>query len=328
MRMSTRETYLRILTGFLLVAGVFAYGVMGRAPVVIAGLALVFTVLYIHSKWHLWKPLTVAPYGVKLLKLLGGTFVSQLVVCGVIYLCGRGVGNLLEIGTADQLSVVDVIGLGALLATGLALGHACNVVARQKVVAEHSISVSAPEPDSPYRMIFDPEPLTLDNFYTGLWKRLVEVNPASSELIAQTEERLGITLPPLLRRLYEKQNGGMCDNLWVPAVPNPSDNFKDWRGVFAHDYCYLLPLEKLDRLYASYRDFLSEEEIEERDDIPTHAKKMIVLAQRYMDTTYLDYSEPGAPRVGIVDFDGINKCDVRFNDFDTFFAALKRGEIE
>jgi hypothetical protein len=73
---------------------------------------------------------------------------------------------------------------------------------------------------------------------------------------------------------------------------------------------------------------MDEDEIAQDNSIPKDAKRYIILCKRYLDTTFLDYSKSSTnPRVGIVDFEGIDKMDVWFDSFDAFFAALRRGEL-
>lgn len=59
---------------------------------------------------------------------------------------------------------------------------------------------------------------------------------------------------------------------------------------------------------------------------------MIVLAQWYRETLFLDYDQPGAPRAFYTDFDrydvnGNRGAIIWWKDFETFFAALRHYEL-
>lgn len=307
----------------------------------------VFTILYILGKKaarDLW-----AAYGFNgILKTLMPTYCVQALVCGIFYLLGRGIGNLSDRNQTLEFGTFDLILSGAILSFGLLTsGFLWFMERKTSIVAVVTDATAETVKKSGYKMEFDPVSITLENFYTSVFyghrdrnnaeipgdedtpNVLPEKAQTTEAMIKAAEERLDIVLPPILRKLYERQNGGMVGNLWVAAVANPSLELEDWRGVFSHDYCYLAPLEYLRTLYDSYLDFKYEDEIEQDEEIPKNAKRYIILCQRYMDTTFLDYSQSkDKPRVGIVDFDRIDAKDVWFESFDEFFAALKRGDIE
>jgi SMI1 / KNR4 family (SUKH-1) len=196
---------------------------------------------------------------------------------------------------------------------------------------------------SQYVIQLEDAPITTANFFAAPYYGHVEYDKAnrrietiglpekakpSASLITDTERRLSITFPPQLKSLYMLQNGGNLGELWVPVVDNPTNNLDDWRGAFSHDYCYLAPLEKLETLHDVYLYAMTEKEIEDSEYSKKNAKRYIILCMRCADATFLDYSESShEPKVGIVDFEGINKSDVWFDKFDDFFAALKRGQI-
>ena len=102
---------------------------------------------------------------------------------------------------------------------------------------------------------------------------------------------------------------------------NPRFNTDDWRGVFSIDFCELRPLEYLLTLDDALQDY--SEELGDR--VPKNASRMVVLSQRYLDVTCLDYSQTGEPKVFIADFDIYSsKQELRVDDFATFFESLKR----
>ena len=177
------------------------------------------------------------------------------------------------------------------------------------------------EPD----LDIDPTPVTPDTFYAGWTEPERIAPPASNEAIAAAERRLGIELPETLKRLYRQRNGGDTDAIWVPLKPDPQPVFEDWRACWAHGYDWLVPLERLCTLRQAYLEWVDPDDPEEAATIPTDADARIVLAMRYEDTTFLDYSKPGPPRVGVIDFEAVDRSeDVWFENFEAFLAALRR----
>lgn len=218
-----------------------------------------------------------------------------------------------------------------------------------RLVTETYIDTNAlsttPPPEPHYYIKIEDTPLCVETFYRERFSahrsdELFGYPPerprgwiTTPEMIQEAEERLNIVLPPLLRKLYEYQNGGDLDELWVPTKPNPGIELEDWRGVFAYGYDELSPLEGLCTLFDCALSFMSPEEAEEGIGqcpfLPSQAKRYIVLSQRYHDTTFLDYSNSNEhPRVGIVEFEGLDPVDIWFESFDDFFHALRRGSVE
>lgn len=337
--MSRIEVILRLVTGFSLVLAVAASGVLGQTPWIIGPFTIVFTLLYWLGKnaaiqaWRTQGWSAVA-------RALPVILLVQAILCAVFYLIGRGIGNLLRHPVQAEFTRLDwALPLG-LLGLGIANHGLLSYLSARKQ-AESNNESDKMSYRSEWVLELDPKPVTLENFYDGffyghrkygengeLGDQVSEAARTSPEMIEAAESRLNIAFPRLLRQLYERQNGGMAYNLWVPAVPKPTAELDDWRGVFSHDYCYLAPLDKLDTLHDSYLDFMDEDEIAQDDRVPKQAKRYIVLCQRYQDTTFLDYSDSrDNPRVGIVDFEGIDKKNVWFDSFDDFFSALRRGDL-
>jgi hypothetical protein len=344
--MSKTEILIRSLAGLLLIGSVFMAGYFGRSPWIILLFGLVFTILYLTGKQAAaaaWRSHGLAAR----LKILLPTFWVQIAVCGIFYLLGRGLDSFLHNHPIGDFNRIDLIITGTVLVAGLLLNKLISLLENNRISASNSVTATEPSnTSSTYVLSFEPWPITLDNFYTGVFyghrtfrspdegedaaakTELPEAAKTTDAMIDAVEARLNIKLPLLLKQLYQRQNGGMVRNLWVPAAPEPGHKLENWRGVFSHDYCYLAPLERLDTLYTSYLDFMEEDEIEQDESIPKNAKRYIVLCQRYQDTTFLDYSQSTEqPRVGIIDFEGNDPHDVWFDSFDDFFKALKRGEL-
>lgn len=264
-----------------------------------------------------------------------------MVFVAILYVLGRGLASLLASSHSADWSSRDFWLVLVPLIVGIAATALITMIEKRiSSATEETINgakadaAAPPSSASGYTLVFEEGPITLDNFYTGIYfghSPSAGGNPEHAKstpaMIAEAEARLGIVFPPLLRKLYERQNGGQVDSLCVPVVANPTSALEDWRSVFAYDYSYLAPLDKLRTLYDGYLYFMSEEEIAQDPDVPKDAKRYIVLCQRYLDTTFLDYSRPGQPRVGIVDFQQLDRQDVWFDSFEDFFKALRRGEL-
>lgn len=326
--MSKKEIWLRSIAGFSLVAMAIGFGVSGSAILIIFPLAFVFSVSYFFDKWTLWKQAFQASTKYQLIVKVLSTVIVQFVVCAFLYVVGRGVGSLFGIDRRDSVQDSEFVIMVATLVVSISLAYWVKKIVKQNNKIPEPI-VDLPSQGPVWRMVFDPNPISVENFYTSFrYGQPEDLRFPSEEKIQEMERKLGIKFPNLLKELYRKQNGGSCPNLWVPAKEDPSDLLDDWRGVFSHDYCYLCPLEKLQTVHDSYLNFMDEDEIEQDPQVPKDAKKYIILCQRYLDTTFLDYSQPGEPRVGIVDFDGIEKKNVWFENFEEFFKNLRRADIE
>ena len=131
-------------------------------------------------------------------------------------------------------------------------------------------------------------------------------------------------LPETLRRIYAMRNGGYVGHLVAPRVTGPRPVFDDWRGAFAPDYSSLRSVERLETVASSYADLDTDPE-----DVPPDAARLVILQARYGDMTLLDYTmSKSDPAVLLVDYDsGDDPVDMRFADFDTFLAALRRDRV-
>jgi hypothetical protein len=338
---------IRLITMLLIVLPVLMLAFLAHSLWIIPLFGLVFTVLYFLGKSadSTYSLLKLRPS----IRAIFITFAIQLTVCGILYLIGRGFGSLLNDKISVPFALVDVVIAIGILMLGMAAAMSLKMLIKNvensmiNTEQEQEQSINTSDYNYEFVMSFDEQPVTVDNFFEGVYfghmdydeshkniksDMLPEAARPSAALIAETEARLGVEFPPLLKQLYLRQNGGNTGCLWVPLVENPSLELDDWRGVFSHDYCYLRPLNNLNTLYESYLDYMDEEEIAQSDEVHPLAKQYVVLCQRYADTTFLDYSKSSAqPRVGVVDFDRDGKQDVWFESFDAFFNALKRGDL-
>jgi hypothetical protein len=329
---------IRLTAALIIVVAMIAVGWLHRSPWIILLATPALTVLYALGKWNAWKAAWRIGGPKQIVRAILVTLPIQAIVAGVLYLLGLGLGRLITgYRPIAALSVADVAGVAVLFAVSVALSVA---IIRTEAAAPDPV-VNTPVVNTPTEELeldVDPTPLTLETFFAspGNWWRFnaalqalerrgetVEKPPlaAREDMIVAAEDRLGVRLPETLRRLYGRLNGGYVDWLYVPLKPGPQPIYDDWRGAFSIDYSSLVAVEKLRTVTEHYNDFT-----DDPDEIPAGADHQVVLQARYGDMTLLDYSDGPEPRVLLVDYDRYNgdPVDIAFDDFDTFFAALRR----
>lgn len=322
--MNKTEKIIRIVSGFTIFAVILSIGLFAYSPWNIPIIAIPCAVMYILGK-EISRIVFFKLDHVKQCTFLAKTYISQLIFCAVMYVFGRGMNGLILHNADRNFSPTDLIFALGLFILGT-VNEVLFVCFKPKPVA-----ITPVAPPKSYIINFEPGPITVDNFYSNpFWghKDNLDLIKGDIKKIEAAETRLGVTFPPLLKELYLKQNGGTAMDLYVPAVDNPSNSADDWRAVFSPGSEYLCPTERLCNLKENYLLSMDEDEIEQQGALLKDAEKYIVLCQRYLDVTFLDYSEPGEPRVGVVDFEKVDPKDVWFDNFEQFFQALRRGEIE
>lgn len=323
--MKTSEMLTRILAGVILVIMVLGFGFVNSQLWVLVPITIIFCISYFFDKWSLWKSTLKNSSFPQLLNKAISTFFVQLVLCAILFFIGRGLGSVLGWDASYEIRNSDIGIMAGAFVISLTLAYGAK-----KLGAKSEVPITPSEgTKASWYLKLNLESISIDNFYTGfLYYQKEDQRFVDENKIQETEEKLGVKLPNLLRKLYLKQNGGSCRGLWVATKANPSEDIDDWRGVFSHDYCQLNSLEKLQTVYDSLLDFLTPEEIASDSSISKETEKYIILSQRYQDTTFLDYSKSAEPRVGVVDFDGIDKNDIWFDSFDEFFKHLRRGDVD
>jgi len=182
-----------------------------------------------------------------------------------------------------------------------------------------------------------PDAVTVDSFfapapegeegeaYTDLSRGL------SEDAVTVIEARLGRALPDTLIELYSRQNGGSVAGLCVPkrgvAVPTRYEHVLTPFG----GYNDLVPAEGLRTVWEAVTDFADPSNPDDEGQFPDGCQAMVILAEWYQETLFLDYNQPGAPRVGYADFDRFDADGERepvtwWANFDAFFAALRHYE--
>lgn len=201
---------------------------------------------------------------------------------------------------------------------------------------------------SEIKLTIDHTPITLDNFFVdhhyankeNVYDESKEtvLNEAlaynSPEKIQAIEAKFEIVFPHKLTEIYLKQNGGPVGSLTAPKVEYPHDDVEeDWVFPFS-GYDDLYRLEDIRTVYDSVEDYAGYPE--DIEMFPKNSKRLIILAQWYRHTLFLDYRNSREPKLGFVDFDrfeDLQKDDwekgaMWWKDFDTFFSQLLRGGFE
>lgn len=328
----------RSLLGVILLGAAIGFGAAARSPLVVLPLALIFAVAFALGRWRGWQAALRNGSFVSALRGQWQTLLAQLLLVGVLYLLGRGLGALM----APDLVASGFDATDRLALFGLAIVAVCGGAGL--ALAEARMPAVTTAPQSPRVVEFklvDFVPVNDETFFAGhhfsntvkAKDGSTQCNPALAYLtktqIADAESRLGIALPPHLRRLYLRQNGGSMGGLVAARGANPGTAESDWLYPFS-GYDDLNPLRSVRSLKDSIEDYASFDDQPEM--FPSGADRMIILAQWYRETLFLDYRNGAPPRVGFFDFDA--SPDLQdpewesrahwWPDFETFFAGLRR----
>ena len=182
------------------------------------------------------------------------------------------------------------------------------------------------------------EPPSLETFFDGIHYSHSETveggetdyspnqsSAGGANKIAVAEAQLDRQLPEKLRAIYRVQNGGSVNSLCIP--PHASKGLPSLENILTpfSGYNDLNPLERLTTVHESFLSFADPEDDYYASYFKGGVENMIVLAQWYVETLFLDYNQPGEPRVGFVDFDQDDWPEkVRWwPSFETFFSELR-----
>ena len=343
------------LSGLIIVGAVIAAGYMQRSLWNVPLLAGVFTVLYIYGKQPQWKKL-IRETPAMILPSLAGTYLIQLIMVGIFYLIGFGAKSLIgEAGPRAALSPFDYQFAGGLLAAGLILGTIVNQFTKRVFAdlnalldeartqldsAQANLSEFTGADNTADLILLDtpvtPESLIGYRHYShseGDAEDGDGKNPLAAggdDKISAAEARIGRQLPEELRAVYRLHNGGSVNNVCIPNddVSGTALKYDDVLTPFS-GYNDLNPLERLDTAWEAFTHFGDPDDKETYGQFfRSGTENMIVLAQWYQETLFLDYNQPGEPRVGFVDFDHEEwESRVRWwPTFAAFFAALRHFE--
>ena len=339
MGVSTLSAALRISLGIALTGFALGAGLWQRSPWILPFMAAGFTAAYLFGQLRLWR---VARNSGKLKRYwlqLPGDFTVQLVLVSVLYLVGFGLSALFSGGVSvAPFAPGDAIwplGVGA-AASILGL-YIDRVEGRPSSFFPAWMTGKADDLDDPDReqIRILPGQVSAESFYAVRAVTLAGAGgpqPAlpsglSEDDITRAEARLGRALPDTLIDLYRRQNGGQVAPLCIPLPEYPQATRYE-HVLMPFGSCNdLVPAEELRTVLETLGDY-ADPDVPDEAWVPEGAAAMIVLAQWQRETLFLDYNQPGAPRVGYTDLD---RFDLEgqpdeitwWPDFEAFFAALR-----
>jgi len=314
---------LRIITGLVLLGAVILAGYIGRAPWVILPFTLAFTFSFIIGRLPRWQLATQTNSFGYLIKALLSTALSQLFLVSLLYLVGTGLGVLF--GTHERLGTLlpaDWIFAGAL---GAGAGLSGLIINRMETTsalgASFMAGMQAGKAD-PNVLPVSESRVTPETFFS----ESKEPDQITDEEIEAKEADLGFTLPETLRALYRQQNGGHLRSLCILKNKDAAQHTYDDLITPFMGYNRLHPCSELQIIADTFLSFADPND----DDIFAYlfrdgTDKMVLLAQWYRESLFLDYNQPGEPRVGIADFDLEDWAEhiLWWPSFDAFFAELR-----
>ncbi len=348
---------LRISTGLFLLISVLTAGALARSPWIIAPLAATFTIAFIIGRWPSWRLALKTHSPRRILSELLATLVIQTLMVAMLYLIGRGGAAVIGRPSAGAFSQWDIVYCVVIATVGLTLGAIAVWRERNQMPAafasfddsahedNHQDNMaSASSQQDEIRLL--PDPVTLHSFFSGIhythgryegpentYVGTPNVDSAGSdEKIAAAEARLGVALPQGLRTVYRIQNGGSIHSLCVPKPGVKTPRMYDDIVMPFSGYDDLMPCESLRTVFASVSDYADPDQPDQSDMFPDGCAKMVILAQWYRHTLFLDYGTADAsgntPSVGFVDFedDDWQAHCVRWSSFEQFYSSLRHYE--
>jgi SMI1 / KNR4 family (SUKH-1) len=339
---------LRLVSGLILVLSVVAAGAMARSAWLILPLAVIYTTVFILGRWKSWRLSIKSDPLSRVLANVFSTGAVQAILVTVLYLIGRGAASVFGNTANAVLSSWDIFYCMSIAIAGISLGSIVAWKERGESV-NSNLDTYGDDMNTPtsaaqrHEIRLLPESINLDNFfhsihyshgtYEGPERIYVSIpneNSAGSDTkITAVEKRLAIQLPEKLKALYRVQNGGSIDSLCTVKHDVTEAHWYEDLVLPFGGYDDLLPTELLRSMFDSASDYADPNDESQAESFPEGCKKMIILAQWYRHTLFLDYNGSGAPKVGFVDFDHSAQWQthcVWWDSFETFFSALRRYE--
>jgi SMI1 / KNR4 family (SUKH-1) len=338
------NSILRIAAGAFLVAAALGAGLLARSPWIIVPLGLIFTVAMMVGRSAGWARALNTHSPARIASEALATLTVQLALVSTFYLMGRGVAALIgrEGSPFDSwdwmyVAVVAVVGIGL----GAVVVRRESDAGQYPAFGANDATDAADDNDSaPAEIRMLPERITRETLFEGIHYTHGrteagvydgtpnEKSAGSDEKIAAAEARLGFTLPEGLRELYRLQNGGAVKDICVPKPGIAEPSLYDHIIHPFAGYEDLYPLEMLRTVFDSTTDFADPDDPDQADQFPDGCRELLVLAQWYRVTLFLDYTQGTPPTVGFVDFDleDWRSGVVRWDNFDAFMASLRRYE--
>ena len=312
---------LRLITGAALLIGVITAGYLGHSPLIIAPLSIAFTISFAIGRLKRWQAAIKQQGAHRLAIGICATFMSQFLLVALLYLIGLGLGTLLSgyetlsaFGQGDWLWAFWLGMFGA--AAGL-------MISKLEHAPQHTHDPQTGQPSYPVRIL--EAPVTPKTFFSPPTSEDGMTGVSEADLVA-TETRLGVKLPGTLCEIFRQQDGG---HLRVMGIPKPDKaapfGIDDMLNPFS-GYNDLHACTQLQNLAESFLSFADPEDEESYGALfKNGTENMVLLAQWYLESLFLDYNQVGEPRVGFVDFDQENWLEqvIWWPSFDDFFAALR-----
>ncbi len=346
MGMSKLSVALRIGLGLGLVLIALGAGLVQRSPWILPFMGAGFTAAYLCGKLRTWRQARKTGQLKQYWQQLPADFAVQLFLVTVLYLVGFGltalVGGRVTVAGFAIGDALWPLGIGA-VASGLGL-YIDRIEGKPSTYLPAWIAGEPAQgaPAEPGLRVL-PDPVTVQSFFAPPADTVSTTAPEAAawadaysalteglddDDITRAEARLGRALPDLLIALYRQQNGGSVASLCVPRDGHPDPTRYDQVIMPFSGYNDLVPADSLRTVWDTVTDYADPDHPDDADQFPAGSKAMIVLAQWYRETLFLDYNLPGAPRVGFVDFDrfdldGKREAITWWKDFETFFASLR-----
>jgi len=322
---------LRLLAGLILLAGVIIAGYTGRSYWIILPFTLAYTVSFMIGRLPSWKAAVQTQGPSYILTAIAGTALTQLILVGLLYLIGFGLGALFSghdgqrvFTPSDWIYAAVLGGIGA--ATGGVIAYLENRATANDILTATNANMAATRDQHGGfgAVLFGPS-VTIDTF----WRETSEKHmrpPLSDNDIAAIEARLGVALPETLKALFRLQGGGLVNRVLTViddtpppyTIYNTLSPFSGYERV--HDGL------ELETVATSFLSFADPHDAENYGHLFTGGTdKMVLLAQWYLESLFLDYNQAGEPRVGFADFDAPNWQDKTrwWDSFEAFFAELR-----
>lgn len=331
---------LRIPLGVGLVGIALACGVLQRSPWILPFLAVGFTCAFLFGQLRTWRiARNKGKLGMYWLQL-PADFIVQALLVGVLYLIGFGLSALVtggvKIAPFGPADAIWPLAMGAVASlTGLYIDRLEGKPATYIPMWMNAKKDESSDAYADIRVL--PEMVTVESFFTPAppgedGESYADLARGLSEdAITVIEARLGRALPDTLIALYQRQNGGSVAGLCVPkrGIAEPT-RYEHVLTPFG-GYNDLVPAEGLRTVWEAVTDFADPADPDDAGQFPDGCQAMVVLAEWYQETLFLDYNQPGAPRVGYADFDRFDADGERepvtwWASFDEFFAALRHYE--
>lgn len=342
MSVSTLSAALRISLGIALTGFALGAGLWQRSPWIVPFMGAGFTAAYLFGQLRLWR---VARNSGKLKRYwlqLPGDFTVQLILVSVLYLVGFGLSALFSGGVSvAPFAPGDAIWPLGVGAAASILGLYIDRVEGKPSSFFPAWMTGKDDEDRDLRIL--PGAVTPDSFFALPALVPLELSPAglaqapgpaglSDDDITRFEAQLGRALPDTLIALYQRRNGGPVNELCILREGVETARvYEDIVQPFGH-LGALVPAQEVVTVWDAL-ELNAAYSVSPGDVIRApEDRSRVVISIDGLEMLFLDYNQPGPPRVGLRDFDRFDMDQepdpgIWWPDFETFFAALRHYEL-